>query len=51
MEVFKVAGLTKLIKDYINTNALNTSIRDSVEEQHISSKNKNLIRAKKLLSF
>ena len=51
MEVFKVAGLSRLFKEYIYTKSSKTTIRESIEEQNIASKNKNFIRAKKLLSF
>ncbi len=51
MEVFKVAGLSRLFKDHIYTKNSKTTIRESIEEQNIASKNKNFIRAKKLLSF
>ena len=51
MEIFKVIGLSNLIKKFINENYTNTSINQSFEEQHISNKNKNLIRFKKILNL
>ena len=51
MEIFKVAGLSNLINKFINENYINTSIDQSFEEQNIASKNKNLIRFKKILNI
>lgn len=51
MEIFKVAGLSNLIKNFINENYINTSINQSLEEQHIASKNKNLIRFQRILNL
>ena len=51
MEIFKIIGLSSLIKKFINENYINTSIDQSFEEQHIANKNKNLIRFKKILNL
>lgn len=51
MEIFKVIGLSNLIKKFVNENYINTSINQSFEEQHMANKNKNLIRFKKILNL
>ena len=51
MEIFKIIGLSSLIKKFINENYINTSIDQSFEEQHIANKNKNLIKFKKILNL
>jgi len=51
MEIFKVIGLSNLIKKFVDENYINTSINQSFEEQHIANKNKNLIRFKKILNL
>ncbi len=49
MEVMKIVGLSRLIKNFCLTNSSSTTIADSFEEQGISNKNNISLRLKKII--